>query len=56
MKKDIAPSYTVKEVESLLGISRATIRRYEQKGILIPFRIGRCVRYNEDILKNIMNL
>ena len=36
---------TAKQVRELVGVCRMTLHNWERRGILIPVRIGRMVRY-----------
>lgn len=41
-----------KQVSKMFGVNRVTLWRWENKGILIPIRMGRTVRYKEsDLIK-----
>jgi DNA invertase Pin-like site-specific DNA recombinase len=46
--------YTVKETETILGISRSTFDRYKNNGQIKTTYIGRQIRIHFSVIKNIL--
>ena len=46
---------TVRQTMELLGVTRSTIYRWEQSGILMAVRIGGVVRFRRADLERLMN-
>ena len=46
--------YTVKEVLDMLRISRATLYRHMESGLIKPLKLGRRVLFTEDELNNLL--
>lgn len=46
--------YTVKEVLDILRISRATLYRHMETGLIKPLKLGRKVLFTEEVLNNLI--
>lgn len=54
-KKEPEEKYlTADETAELLGVNKPTLWRWRKEGLLIPFHVGRKIRYNKSDVINFM--